>query len=173
MKTFDIVVAHDINKGIGLKQRLPWHIKADLKHFRTVTSTTQSNNQMNAVIMGRKTWQSLPSKNKPLPNRYNVILSKTFHVSAPNVSVYADFNTALQYLSQKNAIDRIFVIGGKSLYQETLNHSQRRHVYVTAIDHNFHCDVFLPNDYTEQLQKVTETPPQKEQNLFFRFLIYQ
>lgn len=70
MKPFDLVVARSLNFGIGLNGKLPWHLPSDLKMFKKITC---SGTNKNAVIMGRKTYDSI---GKPLPNRLNVIVSK-------------------------------------------------------------------------------------------------
>ena len=69
---FEIIVAHDLNQGIGTDNQLPWHCAEDMAYFKSLTI----GNQKNAVIMGRKTWESIPEKFRPLPNRLNIVLSK-------------------------------------------------------------------------------------------------
>lgn len=77
MKTFSLVVASTQKGGIGLNGNLPWKkIPGDMAFFRKVTSTTTDPTLQNAVIMGRKTWESIPSKFRPLPGRLNVILTR-------------------------------------------------------------------------------------------------
>ena len=75
---FNLIVATDLNGGIGKNNQIPWHYKEDMQYFKSVTTDTSSINKINAVIMGRNTWDSLPEKYKPLPNRINVILSRQF-----------------------------------------------------------------------------------------------
>ena len=64
---FSIIIAVDDKNGIGKNGTLPWRIKEDMEFFRTVTSTTKKKHRQNAVIMGRKTWESIPEKHRPLP----------------------------------------------------------------------------------------------------------
>ena len=79
---FDLIVAADQNLGIGLNGDLPWKLKGDLKYFRNLTIQTQDRNKINAVIMGRTTWESIPDKFRPLPNRLNIILSNSLKPNA-------------------------------------------------------------------------------------------
>lgn len=75
MRDFDIIVATSSNLGIGMEGYLPWKIQKDMDSFKKITTSTNNPRLKNACIMGRKTWQSLPPKYRPLPNRVNVILS--------------------------------------------------------------------------------------------------
>lgn len=72
------------NNGIGIKGNLPWKLKSEMAYFTRVTSETKDQNKQNAVIMGRKSWDSIPNKFKPLPGRINVVISQTMSpTSAP------------------------------------------------------------------------------------------
>ena len=76
-KNFSLVVAATQKGGIGLKNDLPWpKLKGDMSFFRDLTSTCDDENKMNAVILGRKTWESIPTKFRPLPGRINIVLSR-------------------------------------------------------------------------------------------------
>src|ERR1700733_8282193 len=98
MDMFDIVVACDINRGIGYNNTLPWRLSGDMKHFRNLTSTTSDPSKQNAVIMGRKTWQSLPESNRPLPKRFNIVLSRQ-DLAVPAEARFAhSFDEALSHV---------------------------------------------------------------------------
>ena len=74
---FNLIVAACGNSlGIGKNGQLPWRLKEEMKHFASTTSNTKDTNKLNAVIMGRKTWESIPIRFRPLKNRVNVILSR-------------------------------------------------------------------------------------------------
>lgn len=73
---FDLVVACDLNRGIGKENGLPWRLPGDMKQFRELTSSVRDSSKRNAVLMGRKTWESIPTKFRPLPHRVNVVLSR-------------------------------------------------------------------------------------------------
>ena len=138
---FSIIVAHDLNRGIGINNDLPWHCPTDMAYFKALTT---GDNQQNAVIMGRKTWESIPEKFRPLPNRRNIVLSNT----------ESDFNGAHSAQSLEEALqlaegaDAVFVIGGAKLYAEALAHPQCDDLYVTKMFGRFNCDAHFP-DYSE------------------------
>jgi len=75
LKKLHIVVAATESFGIGINGGLPWRIKRDMKFFRDKTSETTDPNKRNAVIMGRKSWESIPPKFKPLTGRLNIVIS--------------------------------------------------------------------------------------------------
>jgi dihydrofolate reductase len=99
------IAAISENNVIGIHNKLPWHIPNDLKWF-------QMNTKMGAVIMGRKTWDSLPIK--PLPNRLNIIISKTPRKSHPNVIWTRSVEHAL-FIARNNSM-RIYIIGGANIW---------------------------------------------------------
>jgi dihydrofolate reductase len=75
MSRLTIIIAATKANGIGVNNSIPWHLHNDLKYFAQVTSKA-TDGQQNAVIMGKKTWESIPKKNRPLPNRLNIVLSR-------------------------------------------------------------------------------------------------
>lgn len=175
MLPFSIIVVMDKNRGIGSKGQLPWHLPADLKHFKEITSTTQSKTKKNAVIMGRKTWDSLPSKFKPLPERINLVLSRDPDLYLPQgVFKVNDLYKALQLLEEKRngeEIESAFVIGGEQIFKLALMHPACEKIYATHIASSFPCDVFFPA-FSETFQKIQMEDPQKENNIEFYFTQY-
>jgi dihydrofolate reductase len=134
---FDIIAAaHITNNAIGKNGGLPWKNNTDMKYFREVTSYTTDPNKMNAVIMGRKTYESIGSS---LKKRMNVVLSQTSTDASMNLCFHKSFDDALQMLYSKPNIENIFVIGGESVYKAALEHPQCRHIYLNLISDN--CDV--------------------------------
>ena len=98
-----IIWAQDNNGGIGKNNSLPWHISEDLINFKKITSN-------HTIVMGRKTWDSLPKK--PLPNRRNIVLSSQY---INEVECYTSIESCIKSLKKDNISD-IFVIGGKMIY---------------------------------------------------------
>ncbi len=99
-----LIWAQDHRGGIGKNGKLPWHISADLKNFKRLTLH-------HPVIMGRKTWESLPVR--PLPGRRNIIISTR---SLPDTEVYSSPEDAITALTA-DGVENVFVIGGSSIYK--------------------------------------------------------
>ena len=139
------IVAVDKNQGIGFQGRMPWpHLSDDMKWFRNLTTS-------NAIIMGRKTWESIGSKN--LPGRINIVISRNI---IPNCH-YSVSSTkeALEYCKIKFPTKDIFIIGGSTIYEQYLNYVDR--FYVTEINETYKCDKFFPYDWVKkQCKNIVE-----------------
>ncbi|OGW98694.1 MAG: hypothetical protein A2Y04_06165 [Omnitrophica WOR_2 bacterium GWC2_45_7] len=148
MISFHIVVAVDARNGIGKEGKLPWHLPADLKHFKEITCATASMVKKNAVIMGRKTWESLPEKFRPLPNRLNIVLSRNSDLRLPEGVEKADsLKTVAEILNRnpfKDNIEIAFIIGGGEIFKTALRNCLVQKIYLTRILQDFHCDTFFP-----------------------------
>lgn len=148
-----LVVAYDLNRLIGQNNQLPWHYKEDLKYFKEVTL-----NQ--TVLMGRKTYASiLKSLNGPLPKRDNVVLSTT--LVDDRVTVISDLESYV-----KTAQTDIYVIGGASIYAQTLPLCDR--LYITHIEKTFTGDTFFPDWSSDDFTLMTE-----RQSGELRFAVYE
>ena len=140
----NIIVAHCRNRGIGVKNQLPWRLHADLKNFKELTI----GNGNNAVIMGRNTWVSLPSEYKPLPKRENIVL--TTKVDKPVIGIKNDkpilmpsLKETLKYCNERK-FSQVWIMGGEFLYKTALNNVDIDNIYITRIDNDFNCDTFFP-----------------------------
>ena len=149
MKFNLIVAACGKSLGIGLNGELPWRLKSEMKYFAETTSTTKDCDKMNAVIMGRKTWESIPLKFRPLKNRFNVILSRQADYSLNNEKDMArlcvSLDEGIDLVKTRTNIETCWIIGGSSIYQEAMNLSDCHRIYLTHIDQEFKCDVFFPS----------------------------
>lgn len=146
MKDFSIIVAFDRKQGVGRDGVMPWHLPADLRHFRDVTMDAVPG-KTNAVIMGRKTWESIPEKFRPLPGRINIVITGQAHYILPSSATRAcSFQEALDFCCHpsRDDIGRVFVIGGARVFTEAVHHPACRGLYLTHIDGVFDCDVFFP-----------------------------
>ena len=147
MKRFDIVVAADERRGIAAGGDLPWHLPGDLAHFKRITSEAPAGTR-NAVIMGRKTWESIPPKFRPLPRRLNVVLTRRADYAVPaGVLVAPDLDAALAAVSegdQANDVARVFVVGGGQVYAEAIASPACERVYITRVLARYDCDTFFP-----------------------------
>ena len=127
-----LIVAKSENNVIGNKGRIPWHIPNDLKRFKELTTN-------NIVIMGRKTFESLPEKYRPLPNRINIILSKDKSYKPKCCMVFDNIKKALKKAGNDK---EIFIIGGGEIYKEGLKYANK--VYITEVDGDFDGDTYFP-----------------------------
>lgn len=128
----NLIYARAANGVIGNNNQLPWHLPEDLAHFKRHTSGCP-------VLMGRKTWDSLPPRFRPLPGRRNLVLTRQSNWQADG----AERCDSLQYALARCAdVPEVWVIGGAQLYAQALPHAQR--VVVTEIDRAFEGDAFAP-----------------------------
>ncbi|OQS00973.1 bifunctional dihydrofolate reductase-thymidylate synthase 2 [Achlya hypogyna] len=140
-----IVAVAKGSHGIGIKGQLPWRLSGDLKRFRELTTATTDAAKQNAVVMGRKTWESLPAKHRPLAGRINVVLSRdaTFRASLAAVGVVTA-GSLDEGVAAVPDVEHVFVIGGQSLYEEAARHPRCTRAHVTVVDGTFECDAFFP-----------------------------
>lgn len=117
-RTYQVVVAATRDMGIGKDGKLPWNLPSDLKIFKEITVKTSDPGKKNAVLMGRKTWESIPVEKRPLPGRLNVVLTRSgsFDIAtAENVLICGSVASALELLAAAPyclSIEKVFVIGG-------------------------------------------------------------
>lgn len=169
---FSIIAAADENLGIGVKNDLPWRLKGDLQYFHYVTTAAEPG-KVNAVIMGSKTWESLPEKSKPLKDRVNIVLCKEYLEVPLGVMVSNSFEDALSQLWHDETVDKIFVIGGGSVFAQAINHPDCEKIFLTEVMDKFDCDIFFPK-IDEDVWEVREaSEPHTENGIKYRFLIYE
>lgn len=188
-RVLNCIVAVCPDGGIGYRGELPWHptrLNNEFKHFRrlTVTRTPGVENRQNVVIMGRKTWFSIPEKNRPLNDRINVVLSR--QLEAPPAGAHhlaRDLASALRLLDgpgepQAPPADQVWVIGGNSLYSEVMETPGPRRLFVTRILKQFPCDTFFPDISADRYRLLPEYPgvssePQEENGIQYHFQVYE
>lgn len=162
------------NRAIGYQNRLLYHIKSDMTRFRELTTG-------HVIIMGRKTYESLP--NGALPNRCNIVVSKS-RKELPNCEVYASLEEALTAVTNKTRRDKAeadkaerdntiidkeyFIIGGESIYSQALPFADK--LYLTLVNQEpSHADTFFPAINPEEWE-VAEKEMRNENDLSFTFL---
>ncbi|WP_198244413.1 dihydrofolate reductase [methane-oxidizing endosymbiont of Gigantopelta aegis] len=124
-----LIVAMAENRVIGLNNQMPWHLSADLKNFKKITMGSP-------IIMGRKTFEAI---GRPLPGRTNIIVSRNPQYQAENCLLFPQLDIALNHCSQH---DEVFIIGGATLYEQTLERAHR--LYLTQIHQAFSGDTYFP-----------------------------
>lgn len=154
----NVILAHCHEYGIGYSGKMAWRIRYDLQRFAKLT--TGHGDYKNAVVMGRKTWQSLPPLNRPLALRDNLILSRSPDDAFsqphprpdphPHVAWFSDIDAVLSHCASKQ-YDEVWIIGGEQLYSAFLGanapyRSIVHTVHITRIDAEFMCDTFCSSD---------------------------
>ena len=128
----NLIYARAANGVIGKNNAMPWHLPEDLAHFKRLT-------QGWPVIMGRKTWDSLPARFRPLPGRTNVVITRQPDWQAPGALPAASLAGALAQCSQS---EEVWVIGGAQIYAQA--EPLARRIEVTEIAQDFDGDAFAP-----------------------------
>ncbi|MDL2231408.1 dihydrofolate reductase [Porphyromonadaceae bacterium OttesenSCG-928-L07] len=153
-----IIVAASENYVIGKDNKLLWHISADLKRFRSLTTG-------HSVIMGRKTYESI---GKPLPNRRNIVISGNPSFTAPGCEMVNSIEQALELVEGE---EEVFVIGGGSIYNKLWNKADR--LYLTRVYTQIDGDTFIPEDLSLWREIVREDFKSDEKNEYdYSFINY-
>lgn len=157
-----IISALANNRTIGKKNDLPWHLPADLKHFKETTTGK-------AIVMGLNTFKSIGSK--PLPNRKNIVLSGDMTVQVPEgVILVSSLERVLEMTKDEK---EVMICGGAMVYQQFLPLADR--MYLTYIDHDFDGDIFFPEFNMNDWQEISrENHQPDEKNLYpYSFVILE
>ena len=167
----EIVIAYDSKRGIGRDNQIPWRLPPDLRRFKAITLSNPLSHT-NAVIMGRRTFDSLPPRFRPLPNRLNIVLSRQHQLRLEGALVTADLDSALTLAKASLTKPRFFVIGGAMAIKSALMHPLTGRVFATAIRGNFNCDTFLPPLDTDWLESERSALLQHH-NIQYEFITYE
>ncbi len=130
-------------RALGKDGDLVWDIPEDLKRFRAIT-------RGHPVIMGRKTWESIPEKNRPMPNRMNLVVSRNPEYAATGAVLCGSLSEALEKAKTAEGAEEIFIIGGSYLFEEGLPMITR--LYLTLVHDDTPGDVFFP-EYEKEFTK--------------------
>lgn len=156
----NLIVAIDEKNGIGKNNILPWHLPADLKHFKSITTG-------HPIIMGRKTFDSI---GKALPNRRNIVISRQSKLEIPGAEVCSSLSAAIKLCEDEKDV---FVIGGAQIFEQAISIAEI--LYLTVIHEDFNADVFFPeirlSEWVEE-EKYLNEPDEK--NLYsYSFIKYK
>ena len=141
MSKISIIAAVADNYAIGKSNNLPWHLPADLKHFRQLTTG-------HAVVMGKRTFESLPKG--PLPNRKNIVLTSIMSEGVNEGYFEADSLEDAIFLCEHET--QVFIIGGATVYKQCIDKVD--YMYITWIHKEFSADTFFPVIDLEQWEEV-------------------
>ena len=155
-----IIAAAASNDALGKDNKLIWHLSKDLQHFKTLTNG-------HTVIMGRKTFESMP---RALPNRTNIVITRQSDYKAENITVTSSLSKALNI-----ALDdpRPFIIGGGEIYKEAMSIADE--IELTRVHADFDADTFFPEISSHQWKEVwrEDHPADEKHPHAFTFLRYQ
>lgn len=143
------------HREIGKENQLLWHLPKDLKHFKNLTSG-------HPVIMGRKTYQSI---GKPLPNRTNIVVSGKKDWFEEGILIVGSIKEAIKFA--KKIDEDVFIIGGGTLYEQTLNLADR--LEITVVDASLDADTFFPEINSGIWKKTREDCFEKDEKNGYDF----
>ena len=142
------------NRVIGLDNKMPWHLSADLKYFKKITMGKP-------IIMGRKTGESI---GRPLPGRRNIVISRNPNFCLKGFDVFNDFDAALVDCQKQ---PEVMVIGGTQLYEAVLVRAD--YLYITYIHETFLGDTFFPEFEQKQWQEIDRQDIENDQQAGFQY----
>lgn len=144
------ILATDEKGGIAKDGDIPWRVAGDMQFFKEVTSVTADPDKKNCVIMGRKTWESLPERFRPLPDRINCVLSKdpktpsrcSGTIVLRDLILDREQIETIEALSETE-IETVFIIGGAEVYNQIFKHPDLLMIIHSVIPGDYQCDTFV------------------------------
>ncbi|MES2560024.1 MAG: dihydrofolate reductase [Bacteroidota bacterium] len=156
-----LIVAADENNAIGNQNQLLCHLPADLKYFRLTTTGHH-------IIMGRKTYESV---GRPLPNRVNIVISRTPELEIEGCVVKSSLESAIEFARAAGETE-LFITGGGVIFEQSMPITNR--IYLTRIHHSFEADTFFPDMGEEWKLTQDEMHEADEKNAYpFSFQVYE
>ena len=161
-----LIVAMDLDRGIGRDNDLMWHLPNDMKFVKETTRD-------HIVVMGRKNYDSIPEKFRPLPHRENAILTRNTSFEAPNCKVFNSLEDCLENYKDE-ASRTLFIIGGGEIYRLALEAGVIEDMYITHINQSYNADTFFPDFDLKKwtVETVMEQPVDEKHEASFTVLKY-
>ena len=156
MSKISIIAAVADNFAIGKANNLPWHLPADLKHFRQLTTG-------HAIVMGKRTFESLPKG--PLPNRKNIVLTSVMSEGVNEGYFEADSLEDAVFLCEHE--EKVFIIGGATVYKQCIDKVD--YLYITWIHKSFSADAFFPAIDFSKWEEVKHEDHEADENNTFSY----
>jgi dihydrofolate reductase len=158
-----LIAAMGENRVIGASGKIPWHLPADFKHFKELTTG-------HPIVMGRKTFESI---GKPLPGRANIVITRDESYRRDGITAVSSPEAALTAAATAEGADEVFIIGGAEIYKIFLHQANK--IYLTKIESEFEGDAFFPELNAEEWSLVSqEEHPADGKNAFsFIFQAYE
>lgn len=162
-----LIVAKDSRNGIGKDNDLLWHLPADMKFFKETTTG-------HIVLMGRKNYESIPEKFRPLPGRLNMILTHNKSFQAADCLIFHSVEDVLDWKNVNKEDERtLFIIGGGEIYRQFLKANQVEEMFVTQVDAAFDADTFFPEIDEAVWQKELVLGYSADEKNKFGFRVYR
>ncbi|PKL36909.1 hypothetical protein CVV38_03380 [Candidatus Peregrinibacteria bacterium HGW-Peregrinibacteria-1] len=164
------IAALDEKRGVGKDGALPWSFKKEMQYFKDTTTEVFEEGKQNMVIMGRSTWESLPEKYRPLPDRINVVLTRDRSYQASGAIVCYSLGEALKKADLDGTVETIYIVGGASVYEMALDVVDG--LYITRIQKDYGCDAFFPEYETLCEPKPEFLGEEEEDGVKYGFYFY-
>ena len=161
-KKISLVVAVAENGVIGKDNQLVWHLRDDMKFFKELTTG-------HVILTGRKNYESIPEKFRPLPNRVNCIMTRNENYDVPGAQVFPDFQSWMAAFQEDER--ELFIIGGGEIYRQALEQDIVDEMYITHVHAQPEGDTFFPNFDTEKWEKEIIMRQQKDERNEFDFVV--
>ncbi len=158
-----LIVAMGKHREIGKNNNLLWHLPRDMKFFKETTTG-------NTVVMGRKSWESIPKKFRPLPHRRNIVITRNPEYKADGATVITDFNALSQYVSED---EKCFITGGAQIYLLALEKGIVDEMYITQVEATFEADTYFPFVNWENWKEEEILKHEKDDKNQFSFTIFK
>lgn len=162
--TLAMIAAMAENRVIGIENRLPWRLPADLKHFKAMTLGKP-------VIMGRNTWDSI---GRPLPGRLNIVVSRQQGLQLEGAEVFDSLEAAIERATEwacEQGVDEVMIIGGAQLYQQA--QPQARRMYLTRVSLSLLGDAWFPEPDTDWQRVSSEEHPEEGETPAYAFEVWE
>lgn len=159
-----LIVAKALNNVIGKDNDLVWRLPADMRFF---TETTKGH----IVIMGRKNWESIPEKYRPLQERVNIVITRNEDFDDPECVIFHSVEEAIE--KHQHSDKDIFIIGGAQIYKYTLDHDMVDEMLITVVEHEFDGDAFFPEFDESNWKKELILEHSKDEKNPYDFKVYR
>lgn len=165
MSKIALIVAMDRNRGIGKDNDLMWNLPEDMQFFKRMTRDQ-------IVVMGRKNYQSIPERFRPLPHRLNCVLTQSPDFVAPDCLVFHELSTCVAHFQGDQR--QIFIIGGGEIYRLAMETLAIDDMYITEVDGEFDADTFFPefDALSWHVACIQEQVPDERHSYGFRIFHY-
>lgn len=161
-----LIVAMDMDRGIGKNNDLMWHLPSDMRFFKETTLG-------HIVVMGRKNYESIPEKYRPLPKRENAVLTRNESYTATDCTIFHSLEACLDYYKSEEE-RTVFIIGGGEIYRQALEMDVVEEMYISHVNHSYGADTFFPEFDLKnwKVESILEQPRDDKHEASFSVMRY-